>query len=77
MRAQATGGNYAFFQDGDVRRPGFPLAELHADGTSVLTKHDGTGGFVDVGTVTAQLLYETGAPGTPDPTSPPGWTPYA
>ncbi|MFE0418773.1 acyclic terpene utilization AtuA family protein [Streptomyces tendae] len=58
--AQTTGGNYAFFQDGDVRRPGFPLAELHADGTSVITKHDGTGGFVDVGTVTAQLLYETG-----------------
>ncbi|MGM9345262.1 acyclic terpene utilization AtuA family protein [Streptomyces salinarius] len=57
---QVTGGNYAFFRDGDVRRPGFPLAELHADGTSVLTKHDGTGGFVDVGTVTAQLLYETG-----------------
>ena len=58
--AQATGGNYAFFRDGDVRRPGFPLAELHADGTCVITKHDGTGGFVDTGTVTAQLLYETG-----------------
>ncbi|MFD8201145.1 acyclic terpene utilization AtuA family protein [Streptomyces sp. NPDC059701] len=57
---QATGGNYAFFRDGDVRHPGFPLAELHADGTCVITKHDGTGGFVDVGTVTAQLLYETG-----------------
>ncbi|MFJ5264334.1 acyclic terpene utilization AtuA family protein [Streptomyces sp. NPDC088387] len=57
---QATGGNYAFFADGDVRRPGFPLAEIHADGTSVITKHPGTGGFVDVGTVTAQLLYETG-----------------
>ncbi|MFE2043260.1 acyclic terpene utilization AtuA family protein [Streptomyces sp. NPDC059477] len=57
---QATGGNYAFFNDGDVRRPGFPLAEIHADGTSVITKHPGTGGFVDVGTVTAQLLYETG-----------------
>ncbi|MER5752967.1 acyclic terpene utilization AtuA family protein [Streptomyces sp. NPDC002088] len=56
---QATGGNYAFFQDGDVRRPGFPLAELHEDGTAVITKHPGTGGFVDVGTVTAQLLYET------------------
>ncbi|OIJ69855.1 acyclic terpene utilization AtuA family protein [Streptomyces mangrovisoli] len=56
---QATGGNYAFFQDGDVRRPGFPLAELHEDGSCVVTKHDGTGGFVDVGTVTAQLLYET------------------
>ncbi|MEV7890147.1 acyclic terpene utilization AtuA family protein [Streptomyces sp. NPDC002817] len=57
---QATGGNYSFFREGDVRRPGFPLAELHEDGTAVITKHPGTGGFVDVGTVTAQLLYETG-----------------
>ncbi|MFF8861547.1 acyclic terpene utilization AtuA family protein [Streptomyces sp. NPDC015139] len=57
---QATGGNYAFFREGDARRPGFPLAEIHADGSSVVTKHPGTGGFVDVGTVTAQLLYETG-----------------
>lgn len=57
---QATGGNYAFFSGHDVRRPGFPLAEIHADGTCVITKHDGTGGLVDVGTVTAQLLYETG-----------------
>ncbi|MEW2631857.1 acyclic terpene utilization AtuA family protein [Streptomyces sp. NPDC048389] len=59
---QATGGNYAFFTEAgrDVRRPGFPLAEIHSDGTSVVTKHDGTGGFVDIGTVTAQLLYETG-----------------
>ncbi|MGW3095527.1 acyclic terpene utilization AtuA family protein [Streptomyces sp. NPDC001102] len=56
---QATGGNYAFFQEGDVRRPGFPLAELHEDGSCVITKHPGTGGLVDVGTVTAQLLYET------------------
>ncbi|TRV77823.1 DUF1446 domain-containing protein [Streptomyces sp. 130] len=57
---QATGGNYAFFRDHDVRRPGFPVAEIHADGSSVITKHDGTGGVVDLGTVTAQLLYETG-----------------
>ena len=57
---QATGGNYSFFRGHDIRRPGFPLAEIHADGSSVITKHDGTGGFVDVGTVTAQLLYETG-----------------
>ncbi|MGW0603438.1 acyclic terpene utilization AtuA family protein [Streptomyces sp. NPDC002640] len=60
---QATGGNYAFFGDVEPRRllrPGFPLAEIHADGTSVITKHLGTGGVVDVGTVTAQLLYETG-----------------
>ncbi|CAL9476940.1 acyclic terpene utilization AtuA family protein [Streptomyces sp. enrichment culture] len=60
--AQATGGNYAFFGERaprHLRRPGFPLAEIHADGGSVVTKHPGTGGFVDVGTVTAQLLYET------------------
>ncbi|WP_051813266.1 acyclic terpene utilization AtuA family protein [Streptomyces sp. NRRL S-340] len=61
--AQATGGNYAFFTDHALerlRRPGFPLAEIHADGGCVITKHPGTGGVVDVGTVTAQLLYETG-----------------
>ncbi|NUP22345.1 MAG: DUF1446 domain-containing protein [Streptomyces sp.] len=62
--AQATGGNYAFFHErgrdpGKLRHPGFPLAELHEDGSCVITKHPGTGGFVDVGTVTAQLLYET------------------
>ncbi|MER5769886.1 acyclic terpene utilization AtuA family protein [Streptomyces sp. NPDC001985] len=60
---QATGGNYAFFAGIDTQilcRPGFPLAEIHPDGTSVITKHPGTGGLVDVGTVTAQLLYETG-----------------
>ncbi|MEU6678028.1 acyclic terpene utilization AtuA family protein [Streptomyces sp. NPDC046925] len=59
---QATGGNYAFFGERpatDLLRPGFPLAEIHEDGSAVITKHDGTGGFVDVGTVTAQLLYET------------------
>ncbi|MFD0315716.1 acyclic terpene utilization AtuA family protein [Streptomyces flavalbus] len=60
---QATGGNYAFFQEvggRDLTRPGFPLAEVHEDGSCVITKHPGTGGLVDVGTVTAQLLYETG-----------------
>ena len=59
---QATGGNYAFFAEhtaDKLRRPGFPLAEIHEDGSSVITKHPGTGGVVDVGTVTAQLLYET------------------
>lgn len=59
---QATGGNYSFFKELDVRRPGFPLAELHADGSSVISKHAGTGGAVTVDTVLAQLLYEiTGA----------------
>ncbi|MFI6445984.1 acyclic terpene utilization AtuA family protein [Kitasatospora sp. NPDC050543] len=60
--AQATGGNYAFFGELDATRPGFPLAELHADGSSVITKHPGTGGAVTTGTVTAQLLYETAGP---------------
>jgi Acyclic terpene utilisation family protein AtuA len=68
---QATGGNYAFFHEIDVRRPGFPLAEIHADGSSVITKHPGTGGAVTVETVTAQLLYETTGPryAGPDVTS--------
>ncbi|EPX58864.1 hypothetical protein D187_003579 [Cystobacter fuscus DSM 2262] len=56
--AQATGGNYSFFTEIDARRPGFPLAELHADGSSIITKHEGSGGAVSVDTVTAQLLYE-------------------
>jgi hypothetical protein len=57
--AQATGGNYAFFTEvADLTHPGFPLAEIHSDGSSVITKHPGTGGAVTVGTVTAQLLYE-------------------
>ena len=60
--AQATGGNYAFFTElADHTKPlGFPLAEVYADGSSVITKHPGTGGAVSVGTVTAQLLYEIG-----------------
>jgi hypothetical protein len=67
--AQATGGNYSFFTelpDGG-RHPGFPLAELAGDGSCVVTKHPGTGGAVTVETVTAQLLYEIGAPAYPGP----------
>ena len=62
--AQATGGNFSGFRqlvkDGmDPAQPlGFPIAEIAADGSSVITKHDGTGGAVTVDTVTAQLVYE-------------------
>jgi hypothetical protein len=60
---QATGGNYSWLSEiTDRRYPGFPIAEVAADGSSVITKHDGTGGLVSVGTVTAQLLYEIAAP---------------
>ena len=54
---QATGGNFSGFTA--WREPlGFPIAEVHADGSSVITKHAGTGGVVSVDTVTAQLVYE-------------------
>jgi len=61
---QATGGNYSFWRQ-EVAQPlhmGFPVAEVAEDGSAVLTKHEGTGGAVTVGTVTAQLLYEIARP---------------
>lgn len=59
---QATGGNFAFFTEiPDLVHPGFPIAEIRSDGSSVITKHPGTAGAVSVDTVTAQLLYEIGA----------------
>ena len=61
--AQATGGNYAFFTEiPSLAHPGFPIAEVHPDGSSVITKHPGTDGAVTVETVTAQLLYEIQGP---------------
>ena len=64
---QATGGNYAFFTEvSGVEYPGFPIAEVAEDGSSVITKHPGTGGEVSVGTVTAQLLYEIAGPDYPN-----------
>jgi hypothetical protein len=61
--AQATGGNYSFFTEvPGMSRVGFPWAEVAADGSCVIGKHDGTGGQVSIGTVTSQLLYEIGGP---------------
>jgi hypothetical protein len=59
---QATGGNYPFLDELRPGPPGFPIAEIETDGSSVITKQPGTGGAVTVGTVTAQLLYEIDAP---------------
>ena len=67
--AQVTGGNYSFFHEiegrnevGGGARFGFPWAEVAADGSCVIGKHEGTGGTVNVETVTSQLLYEIGGP---------------
>lgn len=60
---QATGGNYSGFRALDLSAPlGFPIAEIDADGSSVITKHEGAGGAVTVDTVTAQLVYEIQGP---------------
>ena len=70
--AQVTGGNYSFFSSlAGMEHVGFPIAEVAGDGSSVITKHPGTGGAVTVGTVTAQLLYEIGgaAYANPDATA--------
>jgi hypothetical protein len=67
---QATGGNFAGLFDAirterlhDPAVPfGFPIAEIAADGSSVITKHAGTGGLVTADTVAAQLFYEIQGP---------------
>jgi len=65
---QATGGNYSLLHElPDARYPGFPIAEVAGDGSSVITKQPGTGGVVTVGTVSAQLLYEIAEPGYVNP----------
>ena len=65
---QTTGGNYSWLDEvTDRRYPGFPIAEVEGDGSSVITKHPDTGGLVSPGTVTAQLLYEIDEPAYVNP----------
>ncbi|KAL4741473.1 hypothetical protein BDV11DRAFT_168060 [Aspergillus similis] len=59
--AYVTGGNFSGFDRydlDDLVAPGFPIAEIDADGTCIITKHPGTKGMVTVDTVRCQFLYE-------------------
>jgi hypothetical protein len=59
----AVGGNFSGFTAiPGVMHPGFPIAEIDSDGSSVITKHACDGGAVTVDTVTAQLVYEIQGP---------------
>jgi hypothetical protein len=62
--AQSSGGNcqYEWDKIPDMANVGFPIVEASPDGEFVITKHEGTGGRVNVQSVKEQLLYEMGDP---------------
>jgi hypothetical protein len=68
--AQATGGLWCNWADApDLADVGYPIAEIEPDGTFVVTKPTGSGGAVNIETISEQLLYEVGDPAaylTPD-----------
>ncbi len=64
--AQSSGGNLLrdWRKVKGLANPGFPIVEASADGSFVITKHPGTGGVVNIPSITEQLVYEMGDPHT-------------
>ncbi len=62
--AQCSGGNclYDWRSIPDLANIGYPIVEAHEDGSFIVYKHPGTGGRIDVHSVTEQLVYEMGDP---------------
>ena len=67
--AQVTGGLYRHWENLDLADVGYPIAEIEADGSCIITKPAASGGTVNQHTVAEQLVYEIGDPAhylTPD-----------
>ncbi len=62
--AQCSGGNcqYEWRSIPSLADVGFPIVEASPDGSFVITKHEGTGGWVIIPSVKEQLVYEMGDP---------------
>jgi hypothetical protein len=62
--AQCSGGNclHDWKRIPDLANVGYPIVEARSDGSFDIVKHPGTGGRIDVASVTEQLVYEMGDP---------------